>query len=108
VVDDVGAIDIRVVSSTLGGGDGVDEKNMTDFFKLLKQLNHVQLLSFRVLWHLLVSLWRVGTSPMALLRMAAKLHSRRLAVIDERGDFTYAQLYNQAVLALVFIPNLLP
>ena len=46
--------------------------------------------------HLFEALLTTGVNLMAMLRVAARLHPDRTAVIDERGRLTYAELWRQA------------
>jgi acyl-CoA synthetase (AMP-forming)/AMP-acid ligase II len=63
---------------------------------LLRKLHHTGLLSVTGVLRLFEAVATTGVNLMALLRVAAKLYPRRLAVIDEREQLTYAELWRQA------------
>jgi fatty-acyl-CoA synthase len=63
---------------------------------LIKKLHRTGLLTPAGLLRLLEATMATGANPMALLRAAAKLHPRRLAVIDEREQLSYPALWHQA------------
>lgn len=65
-------------------------------FTLLKKLHRTRLLTFVGLYRLLEAIWTTGVNLMALLRIAAKLHPQRIAVIDDQEELTYLQLWQQA------------
>ena len=63
---------------------------------LLQTLYRTRLLSPTGLFHLIQAVLTTGINLMALLRIAAKLHPHRTAVIDDRQHLTYPQLWQQA------------
>jgi acyl-CoA synthetase (AMP-forming)/AMP-acid ligase II len=63
---------------------------------LLKKLHRTRLLTVGGLFRLLEAILTTGINLMALLRVAAKLHPRRTAVIDEQERLTFPQLWRQA------------
>lgn len=63
---------------------------------LLGKLYRTRLLTVPGLYRLLEALLRTGANPMAMLRVAAKLHPVRTAVIDERERLSYPELWQQA------------
>jgi acyl-CoA synthetase (AMP-forming)/AMP-acid ligase II len=63
---------------------------------LIAKLRAARLLTLDGLLHLGGALLATGTNLMALLRVAAKLHPHRTAVIDDRGRWTYTQLWQRA------------
>lgn len=65
-------------------------------FGLLSQLHRTRLLSLPGLSRLIEALATTGANPMAMLRLAAKLHPRRIALIDERERLSYPDLWRQA------------
>jgi fatty-acyl-CoA synthase len=65
-------------------------------FTLIRQLHRTGLLTINGLLSLIGALLTTGVNLMALLQIAAKLHPRRLAVIDERGQLSYQELWLQA------------
>lgn len=65
-------------------------------FTFLYKLHRTRLLTFPGLYRLLESLMITGVNPMAMLRIAAKLHPGRTALIDERERLTYPELWHQA------------
>ncbi|WP_299404304.1 AMP-binding protein [Acaryochloris sp. IP29b_bin.148] len=65
-------------------------------FTLLRKLHRTRLLTFIGLYRLLEAIWTTGVNLMALLRIAAKLHPERIAVIDDQEELTYARLWKQA------------
>jgi fatty-acyl-CoA synthase len=71
--------------------------------KLLQSLYRTRLLSPAGLFYLIQAVLTTGINLMGLLRIAAKLHPHRTAVIDDRQPLTYPQLWQQAEgLALAF------
>lgn len=65
-------------------------------FTLLRKLHRTRLLTLVGLYRLLEAVWTTGVNLMALLRIAAKLHPERIAVIDEQEELTYLRLWQQA------------
>jgi fatty-acyl-CoA synthase len=65
-------------------------------FTLIEKLQQTQLLSIPGLVRLLEAVLTTGVNLMAMLRLAAKLHPRRVAVIDENERLTYPELWQQA------------
>lgn len=65
-------------------------------FTLIKKLHRTRLLTFPGVFLLLQAVLTTGVNLMALLRVAAKLHPDRAAVIDERERLTYTELWRQA------------
>lgn len=63
---------------------------------LLRKLHRTRLLTFIGLYRLLEAILTTGVNLMALLRIAAKLHPERIAVIDDQEELTYARLWQQA------------
>ncbi|NJK41201.1 MAG: AMP-binding protein [Acaryochloridaceae cyanobacterium SU_2_1] len=72
---------------------------------LLRKLYRTRLLTFVGLYRLLEAIWTTGVNLMALLQIAAKLHSERIAVIDEREELTYLRLWQQAEALAVGLRN---
>lgn len=70
-------------------------------FTLLRKLHRTRLLTLVGLYRLLEAIWTTGVNLMALLRIAAKLHPERLAVIDDQEELTYSKLWQQAEAAAV-------
>jgi fatty-acyl-CoA synthase len=64
--------------------------------KLLQSLYRTRLLSPAGLFYLIQAVLTTGINLMGLLRIAAKLHPHRTAVIDDRHALTYPQLWQQA------------
>jgi acyl-CoA synthetase (AMP-forming)/AMP-acid ligase II len=65
-------------------------------FTLIGKLRRTRLLTLGGMLVLLDALVTTGVNLMAMLRIAAKLHPRRVAVIDEREQLTYTELWQQA------------
>ena len=65
-------------------------------FKLLAELHRAGLLTPAGLLRLLEAVATTGANPMALLRIAAKVHPQRIAVFDDRQRLTYLELWQQA------------
>jgi acyl-CoA synthetase (AMP-forming)/AMP-acid ligase II len=63
---------------------------------LLAKLRRTRLLTAAGILYLLEAVMTTGVNLMALLRVAAKLHPRRTALIDEREQVTYTELWRQA------------
>jgi fatty-acyl-CoA synthase len=63
---------------------------------LLVKLHDTGLLTAAGLMHLVEAMLTTGVNLMSLLRVAARLHPRRTAVIDERACLTYRELWRQA------------
>ena len=63
---------------------------------LLRKLYRTRLLTFSGLYRLLEAVLTTGINLMALLRIAAKLHPDRIAVIDEQERLTYPELWRQS------------
>jgi len=71
-------------------------------FTLLKKLYRTRLLTLPGVLRLLEAVLATGANPMAMLRVAAKLHPERTAVIAEEERLSYRELWRQAeVLARV-------
>lgn len=64
--------------------------------RLIQKLYRTRLLTPAGLFYLLEAVLATGINLMALLRIAARLHPHRTAVIDDRGRLTYPQLWQQA------------
>ncbi len=64
--------------------------------RLLRKLYRTRLLTPAGLFYLLEAVLATGINLMALLRIAARLHPHRTAVIDDREGLTYPQLWQQA------------
>jgi fatty-acyl-CoA synthase len=65
-------------------------------FTLIRKLYRTRLLTIAGLYRLVEGLLATGVNPMVLLRVAAKLHPRRIAVIDEQERLSYPELFSQA------------
>ena len=65
-------------------------------FKLIRQLYRTDLFTIVGLIRLIEALMTTGINLMALLRITAKLHPQRIAIIDERDRLSYAELWQQA------------
>jgi len=65
-------------------------------FTLIEKLHRTGLLTLTGGLRLFEALMTTGVNLMALLRVAARLHPRRTAVIDERDELTYTELWQQA------------
>ena len=65
-------------------------------FTLIQKLHRKRLLTSSGLFYLLEGVFTTGGNLMLLLRLAAKLHPNRLAIVDEREQLTYDQLWKQA------------
>jgi fatty-acyl-CoA synthase len=65
-------------------------------FELLGQLYRTDLFTIVGLIRLIEALMTTGINLMAILRIAAKLHPQRIAVIDERDRLSYGELWQQA------------
>jgi fatty-acyl-CoA synthase len=63
---------------------------------LIAKLHTTGLLTIAGVLHLVEAVLTTGVNLMALLRVAARLHPHRIAVIDERGKLTYEELWRQA------------
>lgn len=63
---------------------------------LIPKLYRTRLLTPVGLFRLVEAVLTTGINLMALLRVAAQLHPRRTAVIDDRAQVTYLQLWQQA------------
>ncbi len=63
---------------------------------LVGKLYRTGLLTFFGVFQLLAALVTTGINLMAMLRIAAKLHPHRLAVIDDREQLSYLELWHQA------------
>lgn len=74
-------------------------------FSLLKKLHRTRLLTLVGLYRLLEAIWTTGVNLLALLRIAAKLHPERLAVIDDQEELTYSRLWQQAEAVAVGLRN---
>ncbi len=64
--------------------------------EIIKQLYRVDLLTVSGLGQIAIALMTTGTNLMAILRIAAKLHPSRLAIIDDREQLSYAELWQQS------------
>jgi fatty-acyl-CoA synthase len=60
--------------------------------KLIRQLYRTDLFTIVGLIWLIEALMTMGINLMAMLRIAAKLHPQRIAVIDERDRLSYVDL----------------
>ena len=65
-------------------------------FTLLIKLYRTRLLTIAGLYRLLEAVLTTGVNLMVLLRVAAKLHPERTAVVDEQERLTYPELWRQA------------
>jgi acyl-CoA synthetase (AMP-forming)/AMP-acid ligase II len=65
-------------------------------FEVIKRLRRTGLLTTAGLLRLLEAVLTTGVNLMALLRVAARLHPDRTAVIDERERLSYRELWRQA------------
>jgi fatty-acyl-CoA synthase len=65
-------------------------------FTLLGKLYRSRLLTVPGLYRLAEAVLTTGANPMAMVRVAAKLHPERTAVVDEHERLTYPQLWEQA------------
>jgi acyl-CoA synthetase (AMP-forming)/AMP-acid ligase II len=65
-------------------------------FTLLKKLYRTRLLTIPGLYRVLEAVLTTGANPMAILRVAAKLHRERTAVTDEQEGLSYPELWRQA------------
>src|SRR5262245_51545446 len=63
---------------------------------LIGKLHRTGLLTVAGAFGLLEAVRTTGVNLMTLLRVAAKLHPNRTAVVDDRGRLTYAELWRQA------------
>jgi fatty-acyl-CoA synthase len=63
---------------------------------LIRQLYRINLFTLAGLFRLVEALLTTGVNLMAMLRIAAKLHPQRIAVIDEQGQLSYTELWQQA------------
>jgi acyl-CoA synthetase (AMP-forming)/AMP-acid ligase II len=63
---------------------------------LIKKLRKTQLLTARGLLGMAEATLATGANPMALLRLAARLHPERTAIVDERERLRYGELWRQA------------
>ncbi|MEM6754641.1 MAG: AMP-binding protein, partial [Cyanobacteria bacterium P01_C01_bin.38] len=61
--------------------------------KLIRKLYRTRLLTPIGLFRLLEAVLTTGINLMALLRIAAKLHPQRTAIIDDRSRLSYSQLW---------------
>jgi fatty-acyl-CoA synthase len=64
--------------------------------RLIRKLYRTRLLNPVGLFRLVEAVLTTGINLMALLRIAAQLHPQRTAVIDEREQLSYPQLWQQA------------
>ena len=64
--------------------------------KLLQKLYRVRLLTVGGLARFVGSVFGEGVNLMALLGAAAKLHNEKIALVDEREEISYKDLYRQA------------
>lgn len=65
-------------------------------FTLIGKLYRTRLLTVAGLQRLLEAVMTTGVTLMAMLRVAAKLHPGRSALIDERERLSYTELWHQA------------
>jgi fatty-acyl-CoA synthase len=65
-------------------------------FTLIRQLHRIDLLTITGLLRLVEALLTTGVNLMAMLRITAKLHPHRIAVIDDQGQLSYTELWHQA------------
>ncbi len=65
-------------------------------FTLIEKLHRTGLLTLSGFLYLLEALLTTGINLMAMLRIAARLHPGRTAVIDERERITFLDLWRQA------------
>ena len=64
--------------------------------KLLKKLHKIRLLTVAGAFHFGNSMLTEGINLMTLLRLAAKLHDRKIALTDEKESVSYRDLYDQS------------
>ena len=64
-------------------------------WQLLRQLRRVRVLTLTGLVHLVAAIWSKGVNPMALLRLAARLHPGCIAVDDGLERLSYEELETQ-------------
>jgi acyl-CoA synthetase (AMP-forming)/AMP-acid ligase II len=65
-------------------------------FTLLRKLHRTRLLTVPGLYRLLEAIATTGINLMAMLRVAARLHPERTAVVDEQERLSYPELWRQA------------
>ena len=65
-------------------------------FKLLRKLYQIRLLSFVGIYQVLLAVWKEGTNLMALLRISAKLHPKKIAVDEVEASLSYLELLQTA------------
>lgn len=65
-------------------------------WKLISKLWRVRLLTPAGVFRLLQAIVTTGVNLMAMLRLAAKLHPHRVAVVDESESLTFVELWQQA------------
>ncbi len=65
-------------------------------FVLLRKLYRTRLLTPAGIFRLVEAILTTGINLMSLLRIAAHLHPRRIAVTDDREQLSYPQLWQQA------------
>jgi fatty-acyl-CoA synthase len=65
-------------------------------FKLLRELNRIRLLTPLAPFRIVAALLGEGMNLLALARLTARLHPDRTALIDDREQVTYPDLYQQA------------
>ena len=65
-------------------------------FALIKKLHRTRLLTAAGAFRLLEALLTTGVNLMTILRVAAKLHPQRIAVVNESQRLTYPELWQQA------------
>ncbi len=64
--------------------------------KILQKLINIRLLTPFGLYYLSAAVLREGLNLMTLLRLAVKLHSAKIAFVDEREEISYTDLYQQS------------
>ena len=63
---------------------------------LIRKLYRTRLLTLTGSLRLCEAVWTTGVNLMALLRIAARLHPDRIAVVDDRERLSYTRLWEQA------------
>ena len=74
-------------------------------FKLIQKLYQVNLLSPKGLYYFINALICEGTNLMALLRFAAKLYPKQVALNDAEGAITYNKLYSDCKKLALILQN---
>jgi fatty-acyl-CoA synthase len=64
--------------------------------KILQKLINIRLLTPFGLYYLLTAVFREGLNLMTLLRLAVKLHGKKIAFVDEKSEISYTDLYQRS------------